>query len=64
MSKKIVSELSSALSMGHQSGVILRSEYKQYRDFYIGLISLNVQTNNLIARRLWRDLSLPLGGGT
>lgn len=43
------------------NGKIARDEYKQQRDFYLGLDSLKYHTDNLITRRLWRGLHLPLG---
>ena len=40
---------------------ITQAEFQQYRDWYIGLIMLNHRTDNLITRRLWAGVRLPLG---
>lgn len=42
-------------------GSISPEEYRQYRDFYLGLAFLDGQNSNFITRRLWAGLWLPLG---
>jgi len=49
------------LARARTTGCITQAEYRQYRDWYLGLILLNSQTDNLIARRLWAEVRLPLG---
>lgn len=43
------------------AGHITQAEFQQYRDWYIGLIMINYRTDNLITRRLWAGVRLPLG---
>lgn len=43
------------------AGYITQAEYRQYRDFYLGLKMLNGQADSLSARLLWAGLWLPLG---
>lgn len=43
------------------AGYITQAEYRQYRDFYLGLKMLNGQTDSPSTRRLWAGLWLPLG---
>ena len=42
-------------------GSISLEEYRQYRDFHLGLVFLDGQNSNFITRRLWAGLWLPLG---
>ena len=42
-------------------GSISPEEYRQHRDFYLGLVFLDGRANNFITRRLWAGLWLPLG---
>lgn len=42
-------------------GSISPEEYRQHRDFYLGLVFLDGQNSNFITRRLWAGLWLPLG---
>lgn len=56
------------LTRARTAGNITQAEYRQYRDWYIGLIMLNSQTppevgqtDNFITRRLWAGLWIPLG---
>ena len=42
-------------------GSITPEEYRQYRDFHLGLVFLDGQNSNFITRRLWAGLWLPLG---
>lgn len=43
------------------AGHITLAEFRQYRDFYLGLKMLNGQTDSPGARLLWAGLWLPLG---
>lgn len=43
------------------AGSITQAEYRQYRDWYIGLVLLSSHSHNFCTRRLWTGLWLPLG---
>ena len=49
------------LAQARVAGYITQAEYREYRDFYLGLSMLDARTDNSIPRRLWTDLELPVG---
>ena len=50
-----------ALFRAQVGGSITPEEYRQYRDFHLGLVFLDGRNSNFITRRLWAGLWLPLG---
>ena len=50
-----------ALFRARVGGSITPEEYRQYRDFHLGLVFLDGQNSNFITRQLWAGLWLPLG---
>ena len=49
------------LFYAYAAGSISPEEYRQYRDFHLGLVFLDGQNSNFITRQLWAGLWLPLG---
>ena len=61
--KKMVSLVAQreTLFRARADGNISPEEYRQHRDFYLGLAFLDGRNSNFITRRLWAGLWLPLG---
>ena len=50
-----------ALRQARTAKSISPEEYRQHRDFYLGLVFLDGRASNFITCRLWAGLWLPLG---